>query len=155
MNGLVVQCLTMRREYPDAPIVGVGAIIRDGPHIVLIRRNQEPAIGRWTFPGGVVELGETVHDAIRREVLEETGLEVEVADLILIVDRILHDDAGRIQYHYVILDFLASPVGGALRPGDDSGDARWVSLSELDDLEVTEQAKEIAQKLLTEHQMKT
>jgi len=155
MNGLVVQCLTMRREYPDAPIVGVGAIIRDGPHIVLIRRNREPAIGRWTFPGGGVELGETVHEAIRREVLEETGLEVEVADLILIVDRILHDDAGRIQYHYVILDFLVSPVGGALRPGDDAGDARWVSLSELDDLDVTEQAKKIAQKLLTEHQMKT
>jgi len=139
----------MKREYPDTPIVGVGAIVRDGPRILLIRRNREPAKGRWTFPGGVVELGETVHDAVCREALEETGLKIEVGDLVAIVDRILHDDAGRIQYHYVLLDFLARPVGGALQPGDDAGDVRWVTLPELDTLDVTDQAKEIAQKLLT------
>jgi len=138
----------MKREYPDTPIVGVGAVIRDGARILLIRRDREPAKGRWTFPGGVVELGETVGDAIRREVLEETGLQIEVGELVAIVDRILHDDAGRIQYHYVILDFLAHPINGVPRSGDDAGDVRWVSLPGLDVLDVTEQAKEIAQKLL-------
>jgi len=143
----------MKREYPDAPILGVGAIIHSGGRIVLIRRDREPAKGRWSFPGGGVELGETVHDAVRREALEETGLQVEAGDLVAIVDRILHDDDDRIQYHYVILDFLARPVAGALRPGDDAGDVRWVSLSELDDLDVTEQAKEIARKLLSSGQL--
>ena len=152
MNSLVVQYLAMKREYPDTPIVGVGAIIRDGARILLIRRDREPAKGRWTFPGGVVELGETVHDAVCREALEETGLQVEVSDLVAIVDRILHDDADRIQYHYVILDFLARPVAGTLRPGDDANDVLWVSLPELDDLDVTEQAKEIAQNLLSANQ---
>jgi mutator protein MutT len=141
----------MKREYPDTPIVGVGAIILDGPHIALIRRAQEPGKGRWTFPGGVVELGETVRDAVRREALEETGLQVDVGELVAIFDRILRDQARRIQYHYVILDFLARPVSGLLRPGDDAGDVRWVSLTELDQLDVTEQAKEIARKLLNKH----
>ena len=139
----------MKREYPDAPIIAVGAIIHDGARIVVIRRDREPAKGRWTFPGGGIELGETVRDALRREALEETGLEVEAGDLTAIVDRILPDDAGRIQYHYVILDFLARPIAGALRPGDDASDARWVGLSELDQLDMTEQAKEIARKLLS------
>jgi 8-oxo-dGTP diphosphatase len=139
----------MKREYPDAPIIAVGAIIRDGARIVVIRRDREPAKGRWTFPGGGIELGETVRDALRREALEETGLEVEAGELAAIVDRILPDDAGRIQYHYVILDFLARPVAGALRPGDDASDIRWVGLSELEQLDMTEQAKEIARKLLS------
>lgn len=138
----------MKREYPDAPIVGVGAIICNDARILLIRRGREPSKGRWSFPGGGVELGETVHDAVCREALEETGLQVEVGDLVAIVDRILRDDTGRIQYHYVILDFLARPVGGILRPGDDAGDACWASLADLNDLDVTEQAKEIAQNLL-------
>jgi len=139
----------MKREYPDAPIIAVGAIIHDGARIVVIRRDREPAKGRWTFPGGGIELGETVRDALRREALEETGLEVEAGQLAAIVDRILPDNAGRIQYHYVILDFLARPVAGVLRPGDDASDVRWVGLSELDQLDMTEQAKEIARKLLS------
>ena len=147
--------MAQRRRPPKSPIPAVSAIITQDDQILLVRRGSAPAIGRWSAPGGAIELGETAIDAVKREVLEETGLEVEVADLILIVDRILHDDAGRIQYHYVILDFLAWPVGGALRPGDDAGDARWVSLSELDDLDVIEQARDIAQKLLTEHQLET
>ena len=138
----------MKREYPDAPILGVGAIIRDGARILLIRRDREPAKGLWSFPGGGVELGETVRDAVRREALEETGLQIEVGELVAVVDRILHDDDGRIRYHYVILDFLARPTGGALCPGDDASDVLWVSLLDLDNLDVTEQAKEIAQRLL-------
>ena len=142
----------MKREYPDTPILGVGAIICDGSRIALVRRNREPSRGRWSFPGGVVELGETVRDAVCREALEETGLEVEVGELVAIVDRILRDGSGRIQYHYVILDFFARPVGGSLRPGDDASEVRWASLAELDELDVTEQAKEIAQKLLARRQ---
>ena len=155
INGLVIQCLAMKREYPDVPIVGVGAIIRDGARIVLIRRDREPAKGRWSFPGGVVELGETVREAVCREVLEETGLEVEVGDLVAVVDRIQRDEAGRVQYHYVILDFLARPVGGSLQAADDAGEVRWAGLAELDGMDVTEQAKEIAQKLLARRQMQT
>ncbi|MBN1135012.1 MAG: NUDIX hydrolase [Anaerolineae bacterium] len=138
----------MKREYPEAPIVGVGAVIRDGPRILLIRRNREPGKGHWTFPGGAVELGETVRDAVYREALEETGLQVEAGEMIVAIDRVLRDEAGRIQYHYVILDFLARPVGGTLRPGDDASDARWASLDELDELDLNQEAKEIAQKVL-------
>jgi len=115
MNSPVVQCLTMNANT----LIPQSSASRHHPRqrtLVLIRRDREPSKGRWTFPGGAVELGETVHDAVRREALEETGLQVEVGDLIAIVDRILHDNAGRIQYHYVILDFLAKPVSGALRP---------------------------------------
>ncbi len=138
----------MRREYPEAPIVGVGAIIRDGDRIVLIRRNQEPSRGRWTFPGGLVELGEPVRDAARREALEETGLVVEIGEVAAVLDNVVHDEAGRIRYHYVIVDFLARPVGGRLQPGSDVGDARWAGLADLDALDVTEKAAEIARRLL-------
>lgn len=138
----------VKREYPDAPIVGVGAIIRDGDRIVLIRRNQEPSRGRWTFPGGLVELGEPVRDAARREALEETGLVVEIGEVVAVLDKVVHDEAGRVRYHYVIVDFLARPVGGILRPGSDVGDVRWAGLADLDTLDVTEKAAEITRRLL-------
>ncbi len=138
----------MRREYPEAPIVGVGAIIRDGDRIVLIRRNQEPSRGRWTFPGGLVELGEPVRDAARREALEETGLVVEIGEVAAVLDNVVHDEADRIRYHYVIVDFLARLVGGRLQPGSDVSDVCWAGLADLDALDVTEKAAEIARRLL-------
>jgi 8-oxo-dGTP diphosphatase len=143
----------MRREYPQIPIVAVGVIIRgNGPagedRIVLIQRNKEPARGLWTFPGGAVELGEPIRTAARREAREETGLEVEIGEVAVVIDHVARDAAGRVQYHYIIIDFYAEPVGGALRAGTDVSNAFWASLADLDNLEMTEKAEEIARQLL-------
>lgn len=124
----------MRREYPDAPIAGVGAVIvRDGL-VLLIRRGQEPLKGEWSLPGGAVELGETLEEAIRREVLEETGLVVEPLRMIETFDRISRDAAGRVRYHYVLVDFLCRVRGGSLACATDAVEARWAGPDELDGL---------------------
>ena len=138
----------MRREYPVAPIVAVGVIIREDDRIVLIRRDQEPAKGTWTFPGGAVELGESLHDAARREALEETGLRVELGDVATVIDHVARDEAGRVRYHYVIVDYFARPVGGSLQSATDVSDARWFCLAELDGLDMTEKAGKLARDLL-------
>jgi 8-oxo-dGTP diphosphatase len=138
----------MRREYPEAPIVAVGVIIRQGNQIALIRRDKEPSRGMWTFPGGAVELGETVQDAARREALEETGLQVELGQVAVVLDHVVRDDNGRVRYHYTIIDFLAAPVGGTLQPGSDVTEAVWAGLDDLDGLEMTMKAKEVTRELL-------
>ena len=138
----------MKREYPETPIVAVGVIIRQGDRLALIRRDKEPSRGLWTFPGGAVELGETVRDAARREALEETGLRVELGDVVAVVDNVVHGVDGRILYHYIIIDFLARPVAGILQPGSDVSEAWWAGLADLDALEMTEQAGELARRLL-------
>lgn len=129
----------MKREYPDAPIAGVGAVIvRVGPdgarHVLLVRRAQEPLKGQWSLPGGAVELGETLEEAICREVLEETGLLVETVDVVEAFDRISHDAEGRVQFHYVLIDFLCRETGGALACATDALEARWAGPDELDGL---------------------
>ena len=140
----------MRREYPEAPIVAVGVIIRRENQIALIRRDQEPSKGLWTFPGGAVELGETVREAAQREALEETGLLVELGEVAIVLDHVVHDADGRVRYHYAIIDFMAHPIGGSLRPGGDVSDTCWASLTDLDVLEMTMKAKEVARELLGE-----
>ena len=138
----------MKREYPAAPVVAVGAIILHQDRIVLIKRDKEPSKGRWTFPGGAVELGESLEDAVRREVLEETGLHVELGEVAMVLDHVVRSEAGAVRYHYIIVDYYARPVGGALRPGSDVSDARWVGLDDLDGLDITEKAGELARELL-------
>jgi 8-oxo-dGTP diphosphatase len=138
----------MKREYPVAPVVAVGVIIQDGGRIVLVRRDKEPSKGLWTFPGGAVELGESLRDAAMREAREETGLRVEIGEPATVIDHLVDDGSGRIRYHYVIIDYLARPVGGTLRPGTDASEARWVSLTDLDGLDMTEKAGELARALL-------
>lgn len=143
----------MRREYPQAPIVAVGVIIRSNQpageeRILLIQRAKDPARGLWTFPGGAVELGESVRSAALREAREETGLEVEIGEVAAVVDHVARDAEGQVQYHYIIIDFYAEPIGGALQPGTDVSDARWASLADLDELEMTDKAEEIARQLL-------
>jgi len=138
----------MKREYPDAPVVAVGAVIYRDDRILLIRRDQEPAKGHWTFPGGVVELGESLEEAVKREALEETGLWVVVGEVATVIDRVIHDEAGRIRYHYVIVDYFARAVGGLLQPGSDVSDARWVALEDLDKLDITDEAADLARRWL-------
>ena len=109
----------MSRRYPERPVVGVGAVIVEGGRVVLIRRRFEPLAGQWSLPGGTLELGETLEAGVAREMLEETGLVVEVGPVVEVFDRIMLDDARRVQYHFVLVDYLCWPVAGDLRAGSD------------------------------------
>lgn len=122
----------MNREYPDRPMVGVGAVIIDAGRVLLVRRAAEPLKGEWSIPGGVVELGETLRAAAAREALEETGLGVHVGEVLDIFDRILPDAAGRMQYHYVLVDFLCRRVSGDLHASSDATEAVWAAEDDLD-----------------------
>jgi len=119
-----------RREFPEVPVVGVGAVVLDGNRVLLVQRGQEPMKGEWSIPGGALELGETLEAAVRREVLEETGLEVETEATVEVLDKIVLE-SGRILYHYVLIDFLCRVQGGALKAGSDADNVRWVGHEEL------------------------
>lgn len=128
----------MKRDYPDRPIVGVGAVVvRDGRALV-VRRATEPLKGEWSIPGGVLELGEKLREGVAREVVEETGLEVEAGEVLEVFDSIFADADGRTQYHYVLIDFLCRATGGELRAGSDVSEARWVASAELEALGIRE-----------------
>jgi 8-oxo-dGTP diphosphatase len=122
----------LRREYPDAPIIGVGAVVIDGSKVLLVRRGQEPLKGEWSLPGGALELGETLQQGVVREVLEETGLTVVPAGIVEVLDRITQDDSsGRVRYHYVLVDFLCHVASGMLCGASDAEEARWVEREDL------------------------
>jgi 8-oxo-dGTP diphosphatase len=120
------------RLYPARPIVGVGVVVWRGDRVLLIRRGKPPRRGEWSIPGGAQEVGETVEAAGRREVGEETGVEIAVTGFVAVVDAIRPDDAGRIRSHYTLIDFMGEWISGDLRPGDDADECRWVALDELD-----------------------
>ncbi len=126
------------REYPKFPLVGVGAIISQDNQVILVRRGKEPSKGDWSIPGGLVDLGETLRDAVIREALEETGLEVEPTELVEVAERIFRDDLGRVKYHYVLADFLCRVRKGNLVAGSDALDARWFHPDELPGLDLAE-----------------
>jgi 8-oxo-dGTP diphosphatase len=130
----------VNRTYPERPFVGVGAVIVDGARVVLIRRRFDPLAGEWSLPGGVVAAGETLEMSVRREMEEETGLVVTVGPVIEVFDRITRDDDGRVQYHYVLVDYLCWPSGGVLRAGSDVDAAVWVDVSDLSQYGITEKA---------------
>jgi 8-oxo-dGTP diphosphatase len=119
------------------PVVAVGAIVIDKGSILLVKRNTEPARGQWSLPGGRVELGETLREALVREVREETGIDVDVDGLIGTAERVVRDDDGDIAYHYVILDYVCAPRATEVKAGDDAAEARWVPVGEMADLHLT------------------
>ncbi len=119
----------MQREFPVAPLVGVGAVIVAGGKVLLVRRGNEPLKGRWTLPGGLLEVGEALTEGVVREVREETGLLVEPLELIELLDRIQREGE-RIKYHYVLADYLCRVTGGSLQAASDADAARWVERAE-------------------------
>jgi len=121
----------MKRDYPEHPLIGVGAVIVSGGRALLVRRDSEPLRGEWSVPGGLLELGEKLCDGVRREALEETGLEVEPGVVLDVFDSIFTDALGRTQYHYVLIDYLCRPLSDEARAGSDVSDVRWVGAEAL------------------------
>ena len=122
----------IKRHYPEQPLVGVGAVIFKGEEVLLVRRGQEPAKDSWSLPGGLVELGETLSAAIHREIAEETGLTVRLWGISAVLERIFPDEAGKIAYHYVLIDYLCDYLAGESRPGSDITAAQFVALTDLE-----------------------
>ncbi len=120
-----------RRAYPSAPIVAVAGVVAHQGRVLLVRRGKAPAQGAWSLPGGALELGETLSDGLQREVLEETGLLVEPVRLLGAFDRIVRDDAGRVHFHYVLLDWLCTVAAGTLRAGSDASEVAWAEPEDL------------------------
>jgi 8-oxo-dGTP diphosphatase len=133
----------MKREYPDSPLVGVGAIIIDEGRVLLVKRGHPPLAGEWSIPGGVLEVGETLRQAAVREAREETCLSVETADLLGVYDRVLRDDAERTRYHYVLVDFLCRRVAGEARAAGDADQVRWFTPAEAEKLPLAEDTAEV------------
>ena len=140
--------MTDPRQYPSRPIVGVGAVILDGLRVLLVRRAHEPSKGEWSLPGGAVELGETLEAALAREVVEETGLDVVVGPVVEVVDRVQRAADGRVEYHFVIVDYLCTVRAGVAAHGSDASDVRWVSVSELAAHRVSDKAIDVILKAI-------
>lgn len=137
--------MTERREYPERPLVGVGGVVISNGRALLVRRGGPPLKGQWSIPGGMLETGETLHAGVRRELLEETGIEVRVLEFIEIFERIDLDAAGKAQYHFVVLDYLCEAIGGEARAGSDVMDVAWAARSELHKYSLTEAATRVIQ----------
>jgi ADP-ribose pyrophosphatase YjhB (NUDIX family) len=136
----------MQREFPEVPLVGVGSIIIENGRVVLVKRAHPPILGEWSIPGGVLEVGEMVHEAAVREAREETGLIVVPGELLGVFDRILRDAEKRVQYHYVLIDFLCLRVGGELVAASDAAEVRWFSREELPALNLAGDTLEVIHK---------
>jgi 8-oxo-dGTP diphosphatase len=138
----------MKRDYPDRPILGVGAVILNGERFVLVQRGSEPHKNEWSVPGGMLESGESLRDAVVREAREETSLEVEPVALVEVFERVIRDDCGEIRFHYVILDYLCRSQAGTLSAGADALDARWLRLDDLSSLSIADGTLGVLKKAL-------
>ena len=136
----------MQREFPEVPLVGVGSIIIENNLVVLVKRAHPPIQGQWSIPGGVLEVGEMVRESAIREAREETGLIVEPGELLGVFDRILRDAEKRVQYHYVLIDFLCRRIGGELVAASDAAEVRWFTREELPALNLAEDTLEVIHK---------
>jgi 8-oxo-dGTP diphosphatase len=137
------------RQYPERPIVGVGAVIVEDGKVVLIKRKYEPLKGHWSLPGGIVEIGETLETALTREMLEETGLRVDVGPVIEVFDRIMRDEQHRVRYHFVLIDYLCWRTEGSLRAGSDVDAAIWTDPATLSQYALTKKATSVIHRGLT------
>ena len=144
----------MTREYPDNPLVGVGAVVVKDGRVLLIRRGQEPLLGEWSLPGGALECGETLREATIREGREETGLVVETAEMLGVYERVVRDEDGRVRYHYVLIDFLCRAVAGELRAGSDASEAQWFESDEFESLNLPGDTRDVISKGLRQESMK-
>ncbi|HET7892227.1 MAG TPA: NUDIX hydrolase [Candidatus Sulfotelmatobacter sp.] len=136
----------MQREFPEVPLVGVGAIIIEDSRVLLVKRAHPPLQAEWSIPGGVLEVGELVREAAIREAREETGLTVEPRELLGVYDRILRDPAERVQYHYVLIDFLCRRVAGDLSAASDAAEVRWFTRAQLPPLRLAEDTLDVINK---------
>ncbi|PYY03375.1 MAG: NUDIX hydrolase [Acidobacteria bacterium] len=136
----------MKRDYPDRPLLGVGAVIVRNEQVLVVRRSHPPLQGQWSVPGGLVETGETTREALIREIREETSLIVEPLDLVEVFERILRDGDSRVQYHFVVIDYLCRIVSGEACPGTDVSEIRWVPLEKLQELEITPETRDVIHK---------
>jgi 8-oxo-dGTP diphosphatase len=133
----------MKREYPDSPLIGVGAVVIDDGRVLLVKRGHPPLLGEWSIPGGVLELGETLREAAVREAREETCLTVEPVELLGVYDRVIRDDPGRTLYHYVLIDFLCRRTDGEAQAADDADEVRWFTAAEAARLGLAEDTAEV------------
>jgi ADP-ribose pyrophosphatase YjhB (NUDIX family) len=136
----------MGREYPSNPLIGVGAVIIEAGRVLLIRRGTEPLLGEWSLPGGVLECGETLQEAVVREAREETGVVVEPGEMLGVYERVIRDEEGRVRYHYVLIDFLCHQAGGDARAGSDAADVCWFRRDELPPLNLASDASDVVLK---------
>jgi 8-oxo-dGTP diphosphatase len=139
------------RRYPRYPLLGVGALIYEGGRILMAQRGKPPLEGLWSLPGGLVETGESLEDAVRREVREETGLEVRPLSVLEIFERIMRDAAGAAEYHYVLIDYVCAVAGGELSAGDDACKVGWFTRRELKNLPITEGTLAVIEKGFRKH----
>jgi 8-oxo-dGTP diphosphatase len=141
----------MKREYPLAPLVGVGGVVIQDGCVLMIQRGQEPGRGRWSIPGGRLHLGERLCDGVEREILEECGVRVRAGKVLGVADLIQRDDDGRVRYHYVLVDLAAEYLSGDLCPSSDALAARWVPFDELPALEMPDRLQSLLDRVKTEH----
>jgi ADP-ribose pyrophosphatase YjhB (NUDIX family) len=138
----------IRREYPDAPRVGVGAVVLHEGHVLLVRRGGRPSSGKWSLPGGLVELGETTAEAVQREIAEECGCAIRLVGICGVIDRIVSDAEGRVRYHYVLVDYLAYVDSDVIIAGSDAAEACWVPVDRVEELDVTDGLSDMIRRAL-------
>ncbi|MBS7633999.1 NUDIX hydrolase [Candidatus Bathyarchaeota archaeon] len=141
--------MNVKRTYPEMPLVGVGAVIQLNDQILLIRRANDPGKGLWSIPGGLVEAGETLREAAKREVEEETGVAVEIGDLLDVIENIVRDESGRVKFHYILVDFKAKPLSESIdiTPSSEALEAGWFTPEEIRKLPLTQTARKLLRKI--------